>query len=80
MNMVSTSRRVRSIDDTYDETNNVGDLEGILQRCSVFEGTSSRDGIVSLERDRSQKVDAAEDIDFRSDLYLAAVLEIVTSK
>lgn len=48
------------------ETNDVGDLEGILQRGSVFEGTSSRDGIVGLERDRSQEVDAAEHIDFRS--------------
>ncbi len=70
--MVSTSRRVLVIECTYNEANNVGDLERILQRGSVFEGTSSRDGIVGLERDRSQEVDTAEHIDFRGNLYLEA--------
>ncbi len=65
---MSTSRRVLIIEWTYNEANNVGDLEGILQRGRVFESTSSRDGIVGLERDRSQKVDAAENTDFRGNL------------
>jgi transcriptional regulator with GAF, ATPase, and Fis domain len=53
---------------TYDEVGNIRELEGILQRGGVFNCGSSSDGIVSLERNRSQEVDAAKDTDFRSDL------------
>ena len=69
--MVSTSRRALSICYTYDEVDDVSELEGILQRGGVLECAETSDGIVTLERNRSQEVDAAEDLDFRSDLIIS---------
>ena len=46
------------------EVDDVRELEGVLQRGSVFESTSSRDRIVGLQSDSSQEVDAAEHVDF----------------